>query len=139
MEDPKGFHLRVPDGWTRRDTGASYVDFVSPTNSAMYLRVDQVPTAGDSALQAWRDYEPDLADRLPGFRLVRLAAVPYRGWEAADLEFTWQAPHGTLHVLDRGFITDPRGFALLMSAPEATWQSQGRRIFEIAAASFSPS
>lgn len=139
VQDPKGFQVRVPDGWTRRDTGASYVDFVSPTNSAMYLRVDQVPKAGDSALQAWRDYEPDLADRLPGFRLVRLASVPYRGWEAADLEFTWQAPHGTLHVLDRGFVTDPRGFALLMSAPDATWQSQGRRIFEIAAASFSPS
>jgi serine/threonine protein kinase len=138
MHDPLGFQVAVPHGWTRRPSGGSRVDYVSPTNSAMYLRVDQVAQAAPSALQAWRDYEPTLARQLPGFHLLRLESVPFRQWQAADLEFTWQSTNSTLHVLDRGFVTDPRGFALLMSAPEDVWQSQALPVFDVAGSTFSP-
>jgi eukaryotic-like serine/threonine-protein kinase len=138
VHDPLGFQVAVPDGWSRRTSGASRVDYVSPTNSAMYLRVDQVPQAAPSAVQAWRDYEPTLAKQLPGFHLIRLESVPFRHWQAADLEFTWQGANTKLHVLDRGFITHPRGFALLMSGPDATWQSQSLPVFNVAGATFAP-
>jgi serine/threonine protein kinase len=45
VHDPLGFQVAVPDGWTRRTSGASRVDYVSPTNSAMYLRVDACQAA----------------------------------------------------------------------------------------------
>jgi eukaryotic-like serine/threonine-protein kinase len=138
MHDPLGFQVAVPTGWTRRSSGGSRVDYVSPTNSAMYLRVDQTPQAAPSALQAWRDYEPTLARQLPGFHLLRLESVPFRQWQAADMEFTWRSTNTTLHVLDRGFITNPRGFALLMSAPEDSWQSQALPVFNVAGSTFSP-
>jgi eukaryotic-like serine/threonine-protein kinase len=138
MHDPLGFQVAVPTGWTRRSNGGSRVDYVSPTNSAMYLRVDQTPHAAPSALQAWRDYEPTLARQLPGFHLLRLESVPFRQWQAADMEFTWRSTNTTLHVLDRGFITNPRGFALLMSAPDDTWQSQALPVFNVAGSTFSP-
>lgn len=138
VSDPLGFQVAVPDGWQRRYTGATYVDYVSPVNSAMYLRIDQTPQAKPSAVGAWRQYEPSLASRLPGFHLVRLQPVAYRQWQAADLEWTWQGSNGTLHVLDRGFITDPRGFALLMSGPDATWQSESLPVFDVAASTFQP-
>jgi hypothetical protein len=104
----------------------------------MYLRIDQTPQPKPSAVGAWRQYEPSLASRLPGFHLIRLAPVAFRQWRAADLEWTWQGSNGTLHVLDRGFITDPRGFAILMSGPDATWQSESLPAFQVAAATFQP-
>jgi eukaryotic-like serine/threonine-protein kinase len=138
VRDPLGFQVAIPRGWTRRAAGGSRVDYVSPTTSAMYLRVDQVPQAAPSAVQAWREYEPTLAKQLPGYHRIRLQRVPFRQWKAADLEFTWQSTNTTLHVLDRGFITDPRGFALLMSGPDDTWQSESLPVFNVAASTFSP-
>jgi eukaryotic-like serine/threonine-protein kinase len=133
-----GFQVDVPAGWQRRYSGSSYVDYVSPDNSAQYLRIDQVPKAGPSALQAWVDYEPTLKARLPGYQRIRLASVPFRQWEAADLEWTYEGSNGTLHVLDRGFITHPRGFALLMQGPDATWSTDSLPVFNMAAQTFRP-
>jgi len=132
-----GFQVAVPDGWHRRLDGATRVDYVNPANSANYLRIDQRAEAGPSALGAWQEYEPGLDDIFNGYNLLRLESVPYR-YEAADLEWTYAGTNGTMRVLDRGFITDPRGFALLMSGPADTWATQSLPVFQVAAASFSP-
>ena len=137
-QDPLGFQVAVPNGWYRQLDGATRVDYVNPANSANYLRIDQQAEAGPSALGAWQDYEPSLDGIFNGYDLLRLESVAYRSWEAADLEFTYQGTNGTIRVLDRGFITDPRGFAILMSGPADTWATQSLPVFQVAAASFSP-
>jgi len=63
--------------------------------------------------------------------------VDYR-YPAADWEFTWEGSGGTVHVLNRGIVTDPRGFALYMSGPDATWEAETLPVFQAAAASFRP-
>ena len=137
-QDPLGFEVAVPEGWYRRLDGATRVDYVNPTNSGNYLRIDQIPQAGPDAYDAWVDYEQDLPDLFPGYQLLRLERVDFRGWPAADLEWTYSGSSGTMRVLDRGFITDPRGFALLMSGPASTWESESRPVFDVAAATFNP-
>lgn len=138
LHDPLNFTVAVPRGWNRRYDGGTSVDFVSPDGSS-YLRVDQIAQAGPSAEQAWLDNEPSVAARLPGYHRIRIDPIDFRGWSAADWEFTWQGSSGTIHVLNRGIITDPRGFALYMSGPDATWQSQSLPVFDQAAATFEPS
>ncbi len=136
VHDPLGFTVAVPDGWTRRLAAPTRVDYVSP-DGTQFLRVDQQPQAEPSAEQAWLDAEPAVAARLPGYQRISIAPVDYR-YPAADWEFTWQAPGGTIHVLNRGIVTDPRGFALYMSGPDATWESASRPVFQTAAATFRP-
>jgi len=43
-----------------------------------------------------------------------------------------------VHVLNRGIVTDPRGFALYMSGPDTTWEAETLPVFQAAAASFRP-
>ncbi len=139
MQDPLGFQIAVPAGWQRRLVAETRVDYVSPSNPSMYLRVEYAATAGPSAVGAWQELESSLAANLSGYQRIRIEPVAYRQWEAADLEFTWQTDSGTtLHVLDRGFIVPPRGFAILMSGPDDTWESQSLPVFNEAASTFSP-
>jgi hypothetical protein len=131
-----GFSVAVPKGWERRVEG-SQVDFVSP-DGTRFLRIGQVAQAGDDAAEAWYDQERSVRKTLDGYQRIRIEDVEYRDWEAADWEFTWEGSGGTIHVLDRGIITDPRGFAIYMSAPDAVWESEGLPTFEAAAETFTP-
>lgn len=136
-EDPLGFNVAVPEGWYRRLDGATRVDYVNPNNSGNYLRIDQIPQAGPDAYQAWVEYEENtLQHTFEDYQRIRLERVNFRGWPAADLEWTYN--DGTMRVLDRGFITDPRGFAILMSGPASTWETESRPVFDVAASTFTP-
>ena len=136
VRDPLGFRVAVPDGWSRQLAAETRVDYISPDGTA-FLRIDQQPQAGPSAEQAWLDAEPGVAARLPGYSLIGIDPVDYR-YPAADWEFTWEGSGGTVHVLNRGIVTDPRGFALYMSGPDATWEAETLPVFQAAAASFRP-
>ena len=134
--DELGFTVAVPKGWERRVEG-SQVDFVSPEGSA-FLRVDQVAQAGSDAAQAWYDNEDSTAARLGGYERIRIEPVDFGPYEAADWEFTWEGSTGTRHVLNRGIITDPRGFAIYVSTLEQDWDSTGLAVFDAATDAFAP-
>lgn len=136
QRDPQDFSVAIPQGWERREVTSFRVDFVSP-DGGRYLRVEQQAQAGPSAEQAWLDLEPAVADRLPGYQRIRIEPIDYR-YPAADWEFTWEGSGGTVHVLNRGIVTDPRGFALYMSGPDATWETESLPVLEAASASFRP-
>ncbi len=136
-DDPLGFRMSIPEGWQRTSAGSGRVDFVSPDNS-MLLRVDQVDDASGDPEQVWLDAERELSARVTGYERIRIEPVRYRSWDAADWEFTFEGDNGTVHVLDRGIVTDTRGFALYVAGPDADWDSTGRRVFEAAAESFQP-
>jgi tRNA A-37 threonylcarbamoyl transferase component Bud32 len=138
VRDPLDFTVAVPRGWQRRLDGATRVDYVSPDGS-QFLRIDQVARAGDDAEQAWLDAEPSLADSLSDYQRISIEPVDYRSWEAADWEFTWAGDSGRVHVLNRGFITDPRGFAIYASGPDESWTTETLPVFEVAADTFEPS
>jgi hypothetical protein len=134
--DELGFTVAVPKGWERRVDGTQ-VDFISPEGGS-FLRIDQVAQAGPDAAQAWYDNEPDTEARLPGYERIRIEPVDFGQYEAADWEFTWEGDNGTIHVLNRGIITDPRGFAIYVSTPEEEWESTGVPVFQAAADAFAP-
>lgn len=136
--DPLGFQVAVPQGWNRRLDGPSRVDFVAPSGDR-FVRIDQRAQALPDAAEAWREAEPGVADRLDGYNRIRIEPVPHPRWDVADWEFTWQGGSGRIHVLNRGIATDTRGFALYVSAPHASWQSEGAPVFDTVSRTFSPS
>ncbi|HYO33145.1 MAG TPA: protein kinase [Nocardioidaceae bacterium] len=136
-QDELGFNVAIPKGWERRVVGEATVDFVSPDGTT-FLRVDQRAEAGPDAVQAWYDLEPEVADRLPGYERVGIEPIEYRGWEGADWEFTWEGSNGTIHVLDRALIVPPKGWALYVSSPDATWSSEGLALVDNVSRTFQP-
>lgn len=138
VRDPLDFTVAVPDGWQRRLDGPTRVDFVSPEGDR-FLRIDQRAQALPDAEQAWLEAESGTASALSGYERIRIEPVDFRRWEAADWEFVWESDGGTVHVLNRGVITDPRGFAIYMSGPDDTWEDESLPVFEVAAATFRPS
>ncbi|WP_246491189.1 serine/threonine-protein kinase [Actinomadura alba] len=132
-EDPSGFSVALPRDWSgpeRRSYSKSSVFFFSPDRDA-YLQIDQTSEPGKSALEDWRRQAQSAPSRFPGYREVRLEALAEgdpvadpSGRKAADWEFT----HGSTHVLNRGFVTNGHGYAILLSVPEREWDKTFERL-----------
>jgi eukaryotic-like serine/threonine-protein kinase len=131
--DRTGFAVAVPEGW-RESRRGSRVDFRDPSGSR-FLRIDQTSSPGDDPKKDWQRQERSVRDRLPNYQRIRIEDVTYRGYPAADWEFTFG---GGTHVLNRGFVTGPdHGYALYLSTPGSQWD-QSQQVLQVAARSFRP-
>jgi hypothetical protein len=62
------------------------------------------------------------------YHRIRIEQVGYRGWNAADWEFTYSDDGTMYRVIDRGFVVnDHQGYALMYSAKSAEWKSDLRK------------
>lgn len=133
---PGGFQVAVPAGWTTSTSG-QVVKYRDPQSGQMLL-VDQTDTPKADPAADWRTQEQARRSTYPGYSRIRIEPVDYRGWKAADWEFTYDGPSGLLHVLNRGFVTSPhQAYSLFVLAPQSQW-SQAKQAFDVAAASFRP-
>jgi hypothetical protein len=136
FKDPTGFSVAVPSGWKRSVRGSSTY-YRDPAGSRM-LQVDQTDRPKPDALRDWQDQESTAAGRFRGYQRVRLERIDYRGWNAADWEFTWRPSGGTLHVMNRNIRAgDHQAYALYWQVPAAEWQ-QRLSDFEVVARTFQP-
>ena len=134
--DPTGFEVAVPRSWTRSVRGSS--TFFSDPAGPGYLQVDQTRQPKPDALRDWQAQEAYAAGRFPGYHRIRLERVYYRGWNAADWEFTWRPSSGQLHVLNRNVrVNDSQAYALLWSMPAGQWASRWSD-FQVIARTFQP-
>ena len=132
--DETGFSVAVPAGWTAQRSSDTAVDLTDPSGSR-FLRIDQTDEPGEDAKKRWQEVEKDFQDEVENYQRISIESVDYRGWEAADWEFTFGS---NTHVLNRGFVpNENKGYALYMSSPEEQW-AESRQIFDVAAATFSP-
>ena len=135
--DPTGFAVAVPDGWRERRQGTR-VYFDGP--DGRFLQIDQTDDPKGDPVADWRRQERSVSQRVPGYELLGIEAVDYRGWPAADWEFLRDSASGTrLHVRNRAVVTDPEdhAYALYWSVPEDDWDD-ALETFDAIAASFRP-
>jgi hypothetical protein len=120
--DQTGFSIAVPNGW-REERDGSIVDFPDPTSSR-FIRIDQRADPRTDPYDDWIGLEPAYKQRLPGYRLIRIANVEYRDWRTADWEFTWGAPGSERsHVIIRNVVPNEfHGYALYWSTPDSHWK-----------------
>ncbi|MFI5700310.1 hypothetical protein ACIA78_09725 [Streptomyces xanthochromogenes] len=127
VQDPRGFRLYVPKGWTRQDQGAKGV-FYNSSDGARLIQVYPVSEAGLSPYDALKQTSGELAKN-PGYQEISLAndaAVP-GGTQAARLVYAYdnqQLGHRR-QVVDYAFLT-PGGehYAVLSAAPANAWPEQ---------------
>ena len=134
--DPTGFSIAVPNGW-RAVRDGTLVDFRDP-DSSRFLRIDQRSNPRGDPYDDWIGQQPEVAKRLAGYDLKRIARVRYRGWPTADWEFTWGSGAAPLHVLNRNVVPNQfRAYALYWSTSDSRW-AVDRELFDVIASTFSP-
>jgi hypothetical protein len=126
-EDRSGYTVYVPAGWSgpERKNGG---DFFYAPGRKTYLQIDQTDDPGDSAIDDWRRQERG-GTGWPGYRKIDIAPtgdqppVPDtgNGDDSADWEFTFDGDGGRMHILNRGFVTNGHGYAILLRAPDDEW------------------
>ena len=131
--DPSGFSVAVPAGWQALHSGTR-VDLRDP-DGGRFLRIDRTDTPKGDPKQDWEQQEKSVRKALPNYQRVSIESVDYRGWPAADWEFTFGE---RTHVRNRGFVTDPNhGYALYLSSTEDQWAAS-QEVFQTAADTFTP-
>ncbi len=132
--DRTGYAVPVPDGWSgpKREEGGDY--YYSADRSA-YIQIGQTDDPGKSAIDDWRRQENGGA-RFDGYRKIKIEPtgdhppVPDtgNGDKSADWEFTFDGDGTRLHILNRGFVTNGHGYAILLRAPDDRWDKEFERL-----------
>ncbi len=133
-----GSSVAAPAGWYRtRDLGSQY-DLQDP-RSGRFLRFGHTSQPPTDPVADWQRQEQIDRPRFPGYQRLSISSVAYRGYPAADWNFTFGSASSRTEVLNRGFETDSHhGYAIYLSAPQSQWAAS-LPIFETAAATFRPS
>jgi eukaryotic-like serine/threonine-protein kinase len=125
VDDPAGFSLVVPIGWTRQTDG-SQIDY-TPDNGAHRIRIsiDPEPDFANSYAHML-SIEKDLAKRLPGYEQKVLRKNVFRDRPGSRWEFTWveSKDHpGPRHGIDQMYYAETGGpeYALYMTGPQEDW------------------
>ncbi|MDH6225473.1 serine/threonine-protein kinase [Streptomyces sp. MJP52] len=119
----QGYTIGLPSGWRYRSTDRAGDRFTGPGDQRLLIGWTTMPE--DDAVADWKQLEKTMTrDR---YKRIRIEAVDYRGWEAADWEFTYVDGGTKYRTVDRGFVVSPvQGYALMYTAPAADWNGDRR-------------
>jgi hypothetical protein len=119
-EPTEGWTVFSPARYAVSDRGA--LTQLRDESTRYTLRVDDVAASG-SALSALQAFSTVLTGQLAGYQQRRVEPVQFRGWDAAELEFTYSDAGADLRVVDRSFVVDGRRYSLW-------WQTNADRFEE---------
>lgn len=114
-----GFKIDHPADWRITREG-NYTDFRHP-DSAAALRVVVQDSNSRSAESAWIELEQRFRAEQQGYSRIRLEPTEFKGYNAAEWEFTYLRRNVQLHNLDMGVVTGKRGFTLNFEARQGDW------------------
>ncbi|MEV4616256.1 serine/threonine-protein kinase [Kitasatospora sp. NPDC049258] len=120
VDDPAGFQVAVPQGWTRSESGGQ-IDY-SPDGGVHLLRFAVAPGAVQSSESHLLELEQAVSGQ-SDYTRVTLQANVFQGNEGALWEYTWTDADGTpRHAADQAFVT-PSGteYAIYQAAPDSDW------------------
>lgn len=134
VEDPEGFSLLVPDGWTRQMDG-DQIDY-TPDNGRHRIRISSNPTPDfENPYMHMLDMQKGLEKRLPDYQRMKLGPNTFRDQTQSALwEFTWTEKRnhpGKRRAIDQMYVEDDgTEYALYMSGPAEDW-AKTREQFDI--------
>jgi hypothetical protein len=133
------FTIDLPPGWSATFASAGEVKFSGPQPGFTAL-VAWTTQPKPDAYADWQQQSAATARQDPGYQLIGITRVSYRGWNAADWEFLASRAGQLDHFLDRGFIVRPGqlAYALELYGPQAQWSSVKASIWAGLTQSFSP-
>ncbi|KFG00023.1 serine/threonine protein kinase [Streptomyces scabiei] len=120
----QGFSIGLPDGWKYQSTDAAGARFSGPDGQR--LLVAWTTTPKNDPVADWKNQERYMVRSQ--YKRVRIEAVDYRGWNAADWEFTYVESGTKYRSIDRGFVVDSQqGYALMYTAKASKWSGDLRK------------
>ncbi|GGX67141.1 serine/threonine-protein kinase [Streptomyces anandii] len=120
----QGFTIGLPEGWKYSSTDSAGVRFTGPDGQKLLVAWTSSPK-GDPVAD-WKNQEGDMVRSQ--YQRIRIEKVGYRGWNAADWEFTYVDGGTEYRTVDRGFVVNGHlGYALMYTAKSANWDSDLRR------------
>ncbi|MFJ8805041.1 protein kinase [Streptomyces sp. NPDC102490] len=120
----QGYRIGLPEGWKFTTTGSSGDRFTGPRGQKLLVAWTSTPK-GDPVAD-WKNQERYMVRA--NYQKIRIEKVGYRGWNAADWEFTYTDGGTKYRTVDRGFVVnDHQGYALMYTAKAADWGGDLRR------------
>ncbi|MFJ9119862.1 serine/threonine-protein kinase [Streptomyces sp. NPDC102394] len=120
----QGYSIGLPKGWSYQSTGSAGDRFTGPDGQKLLIAWTSTPK-GDPVAD-WQNQERYMVRSQ--YDKIRIEKVDYRGWNAADWEFTYVESGTKYRTVDRGFVVnDHLGYALMYTAKAADWDSDLRK------------
>jgi hypothetical protein len=137
--DPSGFAIGLPPGWAVASTTAGEVQFTG-TPAGFVLVVAWRPHPQADALADWQQQAAAKAAADPSYRQISIRRVSYRGYNAADWQFTDIYQGVRVRIIDRTFIVRPGqlSYAIELSGPVSQWLAVYASIWQHVLTSFQP-
>lgn len=135
-EDPAGFALAVPEGFTRQPQGERVFYLSAGETFRIGVKVTDPQPGGP--LGVMRRAAAKGPEANPGYRDGRVTSVTHRGHPAALWEFTWDgfsAAEGARHTYDLCWEEDGRLYDVWVSAPVGKVR-EAREYFDVAVDTF---
>ncbi|MFD4789935.1 protein kinase [Streptomyces sp. NPDC058459] len=137
-DDPVGFSLSLPKGWTREVYGVSgdlkQIDY-TPDNGRHFVRI-AVDTSPDFAdVRAHQEDLEQQLHRLVDYRRVRMEGNTYRDRPGSLWEYTWNAlardaPYvaGPRRAVEEAYLSrDGTEYVIYLSSPAEDWATAARQ------------
>ncbi|MBA2894586.1 serine/threonine-protein kinase [Nonomuraea soli] len=125
-----GFAAAVPAAWKVSTSGGETV-FTGPKDSGMKITVRSGPAENDGGLAKLTAEER--AGGVDDYIQVQLQEIDFRGWKAADWEYTYRLSNGVpMHALARYVsVNDSKGFKIVFTMSDLHWDDQAelRQVF----------
>ncbi|AIS00057.1 serine/threonine-protein kinase [Streptomyces glaucescens] len=120
----QGYSIGLPKGWKYQSSDAAGDRFTGPDGQKLLIGWTTTPKSDPVA--DWKNQERYMVRSQ--YDRIRIEKVGYRGWNAADWEFTYVDGGVRYRTVDRGFVVDDdQGYALMYTAKAAKWGSESRR------------
>ncbi|MFF2650982.1 protein kinase [Streptomyces sp. NPDC058045] len=120
----QGFSIGLPAGWKYEKTDGAGARFTGPDQQKLLVGWTTSPKA--NPVLDWRRQERDM--RRSQYHRIRIEGLDYRGWPAADWEFTYVESGTKFRSVDRGFVVGPKlGHALMYTAKAGSWGDSVRK------------
>lgn len=120
----QGYSIGLPEGWKFQTSSSAGDRFTGPDGQKLLIAWTSTPK-GDPVAD-WKSQEQGM--RRAQYTKIRIEKVGYRGWNAADWEFTYVESGTKYRTIDRGFVVnDHLGYALMYTAKAANWGTELRK------------
>ncbi|AXI77979.1 serine/threonine-protein kinase [Peterkaempfera bronchialis] len=133
----EGFSIQVPKGM--RYTGQGKDGGVQLEYKDWVLIVHQRDDASDDVVADWRTMEQQAHSGWPFYhRIGDIHRADFRGWQAADWEWTYNRDPALKHSLSRAFVVDKKhAYSIRWTTPEDQWNSaEAKQARDVAFATF---
>jgi protein kinase-like protein len=138
-DDPGEFAIGLPPAWAVASKASGEVQFRgAPRGFVLVVAWSTHPQP--DALADWQQQAAEKAAADSSYRQISIHRVSYRGYNAADWQFTNVYQGVRVHVIDRGFIVraGQLSFAIELYGPASKWPAVYAGIWQPVVTSFQP-